>query len=62
MQAPRAEPVGSRMTRKAIALDAYLAGHHSRDAAKIAGLSHGYVRELAAWAGISRPVGRPRGT
>jgi hypothetical protein len=48
------------MTRKAIALNAYLAGHSSRAAARIAGLSPSYVKALASMAGISRPVGRPR--
>lgn len=49
------------MTRKAIFFDAYLAGHSSRAAARIAGLRPGgYVRKLIQDAGISRPVGRPR--
>jgi hypothetical protein len=48
------------MTRKHRALDAYLAGHSSREAARIAGVSSSYVRELIHMAGISRPVGRPR--
>jgi hypothetical protein len=50
------------MTRKAIALDAYLSGHSSREAARLAGLAAdgSYVRELARLAGLSRPVGRPR--
>lgn len=47
------------MTRKAVALEAYQAGHCSREAARIAGLSSGYVRDLIRWAGVSRPVGRP---
>jgi hypothetical protein len=45
---------------KHIALDAYEAGHSSREAARIAGLSSGYVRDLIRFAGISRPVGRPK--
>jgi transposase len=50
------------MTRKALAIEAYLAGHSSRAAARIAGLSErgSYVRRLIQEAGISRPVGRPR--
>ena len=48
------------MTLKAIALEAYQAGYSSREAAHIAGLASGYVRDLIRWAEISRPVGRPR--
>lgn len=48
------------MIRKQIALEAYQAGHTSREAAHIAGLSPNYVRALIGMAGISRPVGRPR--
>lgn len=49
------------MTRKALALDAYLAGHSARSAALAAGLRPGgYVRRLIKEAGVSRPVGRPR--
>jgi hypothetical protein len=48
------------MTRKAILLEAYEAGHSSREAARIAGLCSGYARDLIKLAGISRPVGRPR--
>lgn len=47
-------------SRKEIAFQAYLAGKSSRAAAKAAGLSSSYMRELIAMAGISRPVGRPR--
>jgi len=47
------------MTRKAIALDAYLAGHSSRSAARLSGLSRSYILRLARELGISRPVGRP---
>lgn len=49
------------MPRKAIALEAYEAGYSSREAARIARLSSGYVRDLIRFAGVSRPVGRPRG-
>lgn len=48
------------MNRKAIALEAYQAGHSSREAARMAGMSSSYVREMAQALGISRPVGRPR--
>lgn len=48
------------MTRKAIALDAYLAGLSIRAAASVAGLSRYYVGDLVREAGIARPVGRPR--
>ena len=50
------------MTRKATFLNAYLAGHSSREAARIAGYNPagGYVRDVIRWAGVSRPVGRPR--
>jgi hypothetical protein len=48
------------MTRKAIALDAYQRGHTARSAARVAGLSGSYVRQLISWAGVSRSVGRPR--
>lgn len=48
------------MPRKAIAIDAYLAGLSARAAARVAGLSHSYVRTIIGEAGISRPVGRPR--
>lgn len=48
------------MPRKAIALNAYLAGHTCRTAAREAGLSVSYVRTLVGLAGVSRPVGRPR--
>ena len=48
------------MTRKAFALDAYLAGLTAVEAARVAGLSSNYVRTLIGMAGISRPVGRPR--
>lgn len=48
------------MTRKAVAIEAYLAGHSCRSAATVAGLSGSYVRTLIGMAGISRPVGRPR--
>lgn len=48
------------MTRKAIALEAYMAGKSSREAASLAGMSPGYVRVLTKALGISHPVGRPR--
>lgn len=48
------------MTKKSLALEAYLAGHTSREVARMIGTSSGYVREVASMAGISRPVGRPR--
>ena len=48
------------MTRKAIAIDAYLAGHTCVSAAREAGLSPSRVRTLIGMAGIARPVGRPR--
>jgi transposase len=48
------------MNRKAIAIEAYLAGYSSREAARIAGMSSSYVREMAQALGVSRPVGRPR--
>jgi hypothetical protein len=49
------------MSRKALAIEAYLAGHSARSAALVAGLRPGgYVRQLIKDAGISRPVGRPR--
>jgi len=44
------------MTRKAIALEAYLSGYSSREAARIAGVGGGYVRDLIRWAGISRAL------
>jgi len=46
--------------RKAIAIDAYLAGHTATEAARIAGLSSSRVRSYICEVGISRPVGRPR--
>lgn len=47
------------VTRKGAAIDAYLTGHSSREAARLCGLSSSYVRSLIREAGISRPVGRP---
>ena len=48
------------MPPKALAIDAYLAGHTAVEAARIAGLSASRVRSYICELGISRPVGRPR--
>jgi DNA-directed RNA polymerase specialized sigma24 family protein len=48
------------MAPKALAIEAYLAGHTAVEAARIAGLMPSTVRTYICRCGISRPVGRPR--